>query len=116
MSQSASAIPAVFIDTRASLEATGGGVQICNRDCMAVMVAAGVSVRPVPSELDRRLSTRIANRIRPSLRPTVMPRSLARTIEKAVLERADRYAFFGLTRFAELSEHLRARFRRLCQI
>lgn len=116
MRKSASGIPAVFIEARASLEVTGGGVQICNRELMAVLAAAGFSVQTVPFELDRRLWTRIANRIRPSLRPVVMPPSLARIAEEAVVEKAARYTFFGLTHFVELSKYLRARFPLLRQV
>lgn len=105
--ESSALIPAVYIDTHTSLHGSGGGVQMCNREAMATLGAAGFSLRTVPFDLDRRLTTRLAHRAHQSLRPRRMPPSLTRLADQAIAAHQARFVFFGSTRFAALLRHLR---------
>jgi hypothetical protein len=109
-------IPAVFIDARNSLASTGGGVQKCNQEYLAVLKAAGFAVEMVPFDLELSLLKRIANRLYPKISPQKMPAGLAQQAENVVAKTGARFAFFGLTRYPELSTHLRSKFPNLGQI
>jgi len=109
-------IPAVFIDASNSLAPTGGGVQKCNQEYLALLKAAGFAVEIVPFELQQSLFSRMANRLRPKISPQVMPAGLVRQAGQAIAKTGARFAFFGLTRYPELSKHLRGGFPDLRQI
>jgi hypothetical protein len=109
-------IPAVFVDTHGALKDSGGGVQLCNREYLETLRAAGFDVQMVPFDLDRRLRTRIANRLFPQLRPASMPTGLFQTVKKATEEIRAQFVFFGLTRYIELSRRLREFFPQAKQV
>lgn len=100
-------IPALFIDTHGALQASGGGVQVCNWEYLDTLAAAGFVVKKVPFDLDRRLWTRIANRLSPKLRPASMPPGLVQSVREAIANTNAQFIFFGTTQFVELSKHFR---------
>lgn len=56
----------LFISSRSHLQGSGGGVQICTREYMRVIEAAGVDLSVLPFEPDRSLTARIGRRLNSS--------------------------------------------------
>lgn len=53
----------IFVSYRDFLKGGGGGVQICTREYVDAIEAAGIGLTPCPFDGDRRLSTRIGRRL-----------------------------------------------------
>ena len=110
------AIPAIFVDTHGALQASGGGVQVCNREYLEMLTTAGFDVQKAAFDLDRRLWSRIASRLNPQLRPAFMPPGLVQEVSRAITQTQAQFVFFGLTRFVGLCEQLRQLFPRVRQV
>lgn len=106
----------LFISQSDFLAGTGGGVQICTREFMEVLEAAGIDLTPLPFEPDRRLATRLLRRINssPFLRP--FEPDLLRRIEVAVRKARFDFVFLNQEVLASLGPFLRSVLPANCRI
>src|SRR5215470_5350217 len=76
------ALSALFVCHRKALHSGGGGVQLCVRDYMTLLKAAGFDLEAVTYEFESAVANRILNRVFPQVSSVRAPRSLGRAIEK----------------------------------
>jgi hypothetical protein len=89
------------------LQSTGGGVQVCNREYMASLEAAGFQLWPVSYDFQNRIFSRLANRIFPKVTKVAEPPGLFQKVHSAVRRTNAEFIFFGMNVFPELSLKLR---------
>jgi hypothetical protein len=92
------------------LQSTGGGVQVCSREYMASLEAAGFQLRPIPYEFQRGITARLLNRLLPKVANAPEPLGLFHEVDSAVQETDAKFIFFGMNAFARLSLKLRRAF------
>ena len=98
----------LFVSYRGFLaEGRGGGVQVCTREYVDVIRAAGFDLALVPFESDRRLSTRLLRRwtSSPYFRPA--PPSLLQELERRAVEDAPDVVFLNQVALASLAPRIR---------
>ena len=92
------------------LEPEGGGVQVCSREYVASLEAAGFDLEFLPYEFTNNLSARVRRKIHPEIWYSSAPPNLCRDIERAIQNRKVEFLFFGHTMFAGLSRKLKGAF------
>jgi hypothetical protein len=106
----------IFVSYRNYLDAPRGGVQVCTREYIEIIKAAGVDLRFCPFEGDRRLSTRILRRFvssgyfRPA-EPTVLD-----TVAQLAAESRPDFVFLNQVALAPLAHEIRDRIPSACKI
>jgi hypothetical protein len=101
---------ALIVAHQKVLQSTGGGVQVCNREYMASLEAAGIRVRPVPYEFQVRITGRLLNRLLPKVVNTTEPPGLFEKVDSAVRETDAKFIFFGMNVYPRLSVSLKRAF------
>lgn len=106
----------LFISQSNFLAGTGGGVQICTREFIEVLEAAGINLTLLPFEPDRRLATRLLRHIdsSPFLRP--FEPDLPRRIEVAVRHTRFDFVFLNQEVLSSLGPFLRSVLPASCRI
>jgi hypothetical protein len=106
----------IFLSYRGYLERSHGGVQVCTREFIEVIKAAGVELRFCPFEGDRRLSTRILRRFISSgyFRPAES--AVLDTVVQLVAERKPDFVFLNQVALAPLAREIRQRLPTACKI
>src|SRR5258708_28456384 len=92
-------IPALFAAHRRVLESVGGGVQLCNREYMASLEAAGFQLQVISYEFKRSMRSRLANRVLPKLLPDREPSELFGKIESGLACSGAKFVFHALNSF-----------------
>src|SRR5262249_31150296 len=103
-------VSALIIAHQNVLQSTGGGVQVCSREDMASLEAAGFQLRPIPYEFQRGITARLLNRLLPKVTNSPAPPGLFHEVDSDVQETDAKFIFFGMNAFARLSLRLRRAF------
>ena len=98
------------------LFAPGGGVQLCLREYVAVLRAAGYELHEVRFRFHRTWWDRVSARVLRPVSQTPFPPDLFERIRAEAARTAATTAFFGLNVSADLSRRLRAQLPRLRQV
>ena len=106
----------LFISQGNFLNSGGGGVQVCTREFIDVIKAAGIDLTILPFEPDRRLSTRLLRLVDSSpfvrpFAPDLLPR-----IEAAARQTPFDFVFLNQEVLAALGPFLRSRLGERCKI
>jgi hypothetical protein len=106
----------IFVSHESYLTGTNGGVQVCTREYLALLEAAGVALQICPFANDRRASTRMLRRINssPYLRPAE-PELIAR-LELIASQAAPDVIFLNQVSLAPIVRELRSRLPQRCRI
>lgn len=106
----------LFISRSNFLKSGGGGVQICTREFIDVIKAAGVDLTILPFESDRRLSTSLLRLVdsSPFVRP--FPPDLLPKIEAAARQTAFDFVFLNQEVLSALGPLLRSTLGERCKI
>jgi hypothetical protein len=109
-------VPALFVAHRQVLAPSGGGVQVCNREHMALLEAAGFRLQVISYDFDRSLRDRVANRLFPKVLPAREPRDLAERIVLALTAGGTRHVFHAMNTFPAVLRDIARRFPDVRQI
>jgi Glycosyl transferases group 1 len=109
-------IPALFVAHRHVLAPSGGGVQVCNREHMALLAAAGFRLQVISYDFDRSLRTRIASRLSPKLAPGREPRDLGERVAVALSASGTKHVFHAMNTFPAVLSEIARRFPEARQI
>jgi Glycosyl transferases group 1 len=109
-------VAALFVAHRQVLAPSGGGVQVCNREHMALLEAAGFRLQVISYDFDRSLRTRVANRLFPRLLPAREPRDLAERIGLALTAGGTKHVFHAMNTFPTVLREIDRRFPEVRQI
>jgi hypothetical protein len=106
----------VFVTASGFLSERGGGAQICTREYIATLRAAGINLHLCPYELDGRVSTRIFKKLWPSsyFRPT--EQGLIERVRVAVELNNAEFVFLNQVQLAVIAEPLRRIVPSYCKI
>jgi hypothetical protein len=99
--------PALLVSYHRFLEPEGGGVQVCSREYVVSLEAAGFDIEFMPYEFPRSLTTRVRRKIYPEIWHTSAPPRLSHKIENAVRSNGAKFIFFGHTMFGGLSRRVK---------
>ncbi len=109
-------VPALFVAHRQVLAPSGGGVQVCNREHMALLEAAGFRLQLISYDFDRSLRRRVANRLFPKLLPAREPRDLAERIALALTAGGTKHVFHAMNTFPAVLREIGRHFPHVRQI
>jgi hypothetical protein len=109
-------VPALFVAHRHVLVPSGGGVQVCNREHMALLEAAGFRLQVISYDFDRSLRARVANRLFPKLAPGREPRDLAERIAVALSASGTKQVFHAMNTFPAVLIEIARRFQEARQV
>lgn len=109
-------LAAIFVSYSRFLEPGGGGVQICSREYIASLGAAGFELHFNAYDFTRGLVARIRGRLSPEVWHTKEPAGLFERVVGSIIETGAQHVFFDHTAFADLSRRLRMRFPNVGQI
>jgi glycosyltransferase involved in cell wall biosynthesis len=113
---SSTALRAVFVAHATALGSASGGVQLCTREYLRTIRAAGFSLSIAAVEYDRRLRIRIGRRLRPRpYAPRWRPELVDEIVASAREARAH-FIFLNLVDLAPLAPLLRRRVAAACKI
>jgi hypothetical protein len=98
------------------LAPSGGGVQVCNREHMALLEAAGFRLQVISYDFERSLRARVANRLFPKLAPGREPRDLAERIAVALSASGTKHVFHAMNTFPAVLSEITRRFSEARQI
>lgn len=103
-------IPALFVATANSLQAGGGGVQVCTADYLWLLRQAGFELHTVSFVTDQRFFTRLLRKLegRPYLR--MIPPALLEQIAAEKERTGANIVFFNLIDFPTVASALRQRY------
>lgn len=107
---------ALLVGHQNALRTEGGGVQVCTREYMAALEAAGFRLRPVPFESRTSLGTRVLRRLIPRTSNAPAPAGLFRAIQSGLHNGDVGTVFFALNLFSEISRELRRLFPNVRQV
>jgi hypothetical protein len=110
-------IPSLFVTPGKALNGSGpaGGVQICTREYLETLKAAGLEIEVAAYEADRRWTTRLRHRLWPRPYADYLPPRLADQIVKKAGSHV-RFVFLNCVATAPLAAAVRARLPPTCQI
>jgi hypothetical protein len=109
-------VPALFVAHESVLAPSGGGVQVCNAEHMAVLEAAGFRLQVISYDFDRSLRGRIVNRLFPKLLPAREPHDLAERIGLALTAGGTKHVFHAMNTFPAVLREIDRRFPEVRQI
>jgi hypothetical protein len=101
--------PAVFVSNANSLRDVPGGQQLCTREYLETVKAAGFEPRIVDFSFRRDPMARVRRKLRPNPYRNSLPDDLLDRVEKAVLVTQATWVFFNLTELTPLAEPLKRR-------
>ena len=101
---------AIIVAHQNVLQSTGGGVQVCNREYMASLKAAGFQLWPVSYDFSSRMISRFVNLILPKVANVPTPSGLLQKVQNAVGKTNAKFVFFSMNVFPILSMKLRQAF------
>jgi len=99
--------PAVFVSSANSLQNSPGGKQICTREYLETVEAAGFAPTIVDFTFRRDWSARIRRKLRPNPYRNALPDDLLPRIANAVGSTGAKWVFFNLTELTPLAEPLK---------
>ena len=85
-------------------------MQVCNREYIASLEAAGFQLRTISYDFQRRITSRLVNRIFPKVTNVSEPPELFQKVQSAVRKTNAEIIFFGMNVFPGLSLKLRQTF------
>jgi hypothetical protein len=97
----------VFVTASGFLADRSGGAQICTREYIATLRAAGINLQLCPYELDGRLSTRIFKKVWPSSYFRPAEQGLVRRVKAAVESSDAGFVFLNQVQLAVTARSLR---------
>jgi hypothetical protein len=109
-------VPALFVAHWQVLAPSGGGVQVCNREHMALLEGAGFRLQVMSYDFERSLRTRVANRLFPKLLPAREPRDLAERIALALAASGTKHVFHAMNTFPAVLQEINRKFPDVRQI
>jgi Glycosyl transferases group 1 len=109
-------VPALFVAHRQVLAPSGGGVQVCNREYVALLEGAGFRLQVISYDFDRSLRTRVANRLFPKLLPAREPRDLAERIALALRASGTKHVFHAMNTFPAVLREIDRKFSDVRQV
>ena len=98
---------ALLVSYHRFLEPEGGGVQVCSREYITSLEAAGFDLEFLPFEFPRNLLERLRRKVSPEIWHTSAPPQLFHKIVDAIENRRAEFVFFGHTMFGGLSRKLK---------
>jgi hypothetical protein len=101
--------PAVFVSNANSLRDVPGGQQLCTREYLETVKAAGFNPRVVDFRFRRDPMARVRRKLRPNPYRNALPDDLLGRIVKAVEATEATWVFFNLTELTPLAEPLKRR-------
>jgi len=81
-------------------------VQVCNREHMASLEAAGFALRTISYEFKRSLAARLKNRLVPKLSPARAPDQLLDRIERGLAASGAKFVFHAMNSFPDVSREI----------
>lgn len=109
-------IPALFISHTSALTVNSGGVQICTREYINTLKAAGFSLSMVGFDSDQRILVRLKRRFWSRPYTNLLPPTLLDDVISRVENDGIKFIFFNLVDVAPLAESIRARIGEECKI
>jgi glycosyltransferase involved in cell wall biosynthesis len=107
---------AIFVTYRGYLERPFGGVQICTREYINVIKAAGIAPTLCTFDSDRRLSTRIMRRLNSSAYFRPAEAGIVDAIGRLAVETQPAFVFLNQVDLASVAQNIRKSLPRDCQI
>lgn len=111
-----SQIPALIVSHGTALAPRPGGLQICTREYIQTLRAAGLDATLQTIDHDTRLATRIARRLRPDPYPDQWRPEAVNQIATVAERLCARFVCLNLVNLAPLASSLRGRLRGDCRI
>lgn len=93
-----------------------GGVQLCTREYISALDAAGFICETLAFDLDSRWKTKFLNKIWPGHYPRQLPPDLTERIAESRKRHESKYIFLNIGVYPELAQALRSRFGRSVKI
>lgn len=109
-------IPALMISAASAVNGRSGGVQICAREYLTVLKAAGFTITILPFEGDQRLKTRLKRRLQRKPYFNYLPPSLVNQAVSTIEETKADYIFLYGVDVAPLAIPLREHLGKSCKI
>src|SRR5262245_59545221 len=106
----------IFVSHRGYLNSAKGGVQICTREYIDVIEAAGISLTMIPFDVDRRPMTRLRRLIDSSPYVGIADPALIERIAKEANENCIGYIFLNQVNLAPLAAEIRRAIKHSCRL
>lgn len=106
----------IFVTFRGYLEGATGGVQVCTREYINVITAAGIKLDLCPFQSDRRLSTRVLRRLNSSPYFRAAEPNLVETVSSVAWREQANFVFLNQVNLSVLVAGLRRHLPKKCKI